>query len=215
MKTRSTFSWELHHRAPVVGILRGIPMDVVLKIAPVYLDAGFYTLEVTMNTPNAENTITALRDQYPGLNTGAGTVCSLADLDQALGAGAQFIVTPILNEELIKRAVAQNIPIFPGAFTPTEVYRAWELGASAVKVFPATQLGVPYIKDLRGPLNHVKLLPTGGVSLSNIKSFFDAGAVGVGMGSSLFPKNMIQQKDFEALGQHLRTIKTEIQEYTS
>ena len=213
MQNRSAFSWELYHRAPVVGILRGIPLEVVMKIAPVYLEAGFYTLEITMNTPNAEEMISRLREVYPGLNVGAGTVCSMADLDRALGAGAQFIVTPVLNEELIKSAVSQNIPIFPGAFSPTEVYRAWELGSSAVKVFPATQLGVPYIKDLLGPLNNIKLLPTGGVTLSNIKSFFEAGAVGAGMGSSLFPKKMIQENDYKTLAEHLKKLKAEITDF--
>ncbi len=212
MKDNTTF-WSLFHQAPVVGILRGVPMDLVMKIAPVYLDAGFYTLEVTMNTPNAVEMISKLQKEFPGLNIGAGTVCSLSDLEQALNAGAQFVVTPVVNEQVIKSAVNQQVPIFPGGFTPTEIYHAWELGASAVKVFPATPLGVPYIKDLLGPLDKIKLLPTGGVSGSNIRAFFEAGAVGVGMGSALIPKEMLQQNDFKALEKHLKAIKTEISDF--
>jgi 2-dehydro-3-deoxyphosphogluconate aldolase/(4S)-4-hydroxy-2-oxoglutarate aldolase len=214
MENSTNFSWELYDRAPVIGILRGIAMEEVMKIAQVYLEAGFYTLEVTLNTPDAEQIISRLRADFPELNAGAGTVCSMPDLDRALVAGAQFVVTPVINEEVIKSAVRQKIPVFPGGFTPTEIYRAWELGASAVKVFPATQMGVSYIKDLRGPLNQIKLLPTGGVSMSNIKSFFQAGAVGVGMGSSLFPKDLIQGQDLQALSAHLKAIKTEITSYT-
>ena len=214
MENSTNFSWELYHRAPVIGILRGIAMEEVMKLAQVYLEAGFYTLEVTLNTPDAEQIISRLRAEYPELNAGACTVCSRGELDRALGAGAQFVVTPVINEEVIKSAVKHKIPVFPGGFTPTEIYRAWELGASAVKVFPATQVGVQYIKDLRGPLNQIKLLPTGGVSMSNIKSFFQAGAVGVGMGSSLFPKDLIKRQDLQALSAHLKAIKSEITDYT-
>lgn len=214
MENSTNFSWEWYHRAPVIGILRGIAMEEVIKIAKIYLEAGFYTLEVTLNTPDAEQIISRLRAECPELNVGAGTVCSMTDLERALDAGAQFVVTPVINEEVIKSAVKDKVPVFPGGFTPTEIYRAWELGASAVKVFPATQVGVPYIKDLRGPLNQIKLVPTGGVSMSNIKSFFQAGAVGVGMGSSLFPKDLIQRQDFQALSAHLKAIKSEIIDYT-
>lgn len=166
-----------------------------------------------MNTPDVENIIATLRQKYPQLNVGAGTVCSLLDLEKALNAGSQFIVTPIINEEVIKKAVAQNIPIFPGAFTPSEIYKAWSLGASAVKVFPATQLGTTYIKDVLAPLNEIKLLPTGGVSFDNIKSFFDVGAVGVGMGSSLLDKKLIEDKDFDGLEAHFIKIKEQIKDF--
>ena len=119
-----------------------------------------------------------------------------------------FIVTPVINEEVIQSCVSQGIPIFPGAFTPTEIYKAWSLGASAVKVFPATQLGVTYIKDVSAPLNDIKLLPTGGVSKTNIKSFFEAGAYGVGMGSSLFDKQLISDQNYTALKEHFKSILT-------
>ena len=170
MKNNSGFSWELFDEAPVVGIVRGIPLEKVLKIAEVYVESGLTTIEITMNTEGATEIITALRKRFPQLNVGAGTVCSLLDLTNAVNAGAQFIVTPIIDAEVIKKSVELNIPIFPGAYTPTEIYNAWKLGASAVKIFPATQLGTQYIKDIAAPLNKIKLLPTGGVSVSNINS---------------------------------------------
>ena len=209
-KVNSSFSWDLYHKAPVVGILRNIPLETVLQIVPVYLQAGFFTLEVTLNTPDAAKMIKTLLQEFPEMNIGAGTVCNATELNDALNAGSKFIVTPILNEAVIGQAVEGNIPIFPGAFTPTEIYRAWELGASAVKVFPATQAGVQYIKDLRGPLNDIKLLPTGGVSLANIKSFFDAGATGVGMGSSLFLSDLVREGRYDELGDHFAKVKGEI-----
>lgn len=215
MKTETHFSWNLFHRTPVVGIIRGIPIDVVRRIAQAYLEAEFYTLEVTMNTEGASDIIAALRNEFPNLNVGAGTVCTLADLNNALNAGAQFVVTPILDEEVVKSTVAQGVPIFPGTFSPTEIFKAWSLGASAVKIFPATQFGVPYIKDISAPLNKIKLLPTGGVSLENIRSFFEAGAFGVGMGGSLLHKKYIEEEDYDGLRNHFVKIKNEIKGFTN
>ena len=210
MKNNSGFSWELFDEAPVVGIVRGIPLEKVLKIAEVYVESGFTTIEITMNTAGATEIITVLRNRYPQLNVGAGTVCSLLDLTKAVNAGAQFIVTPIIDAEVIIKSVELNIPIFPGAYTPTEIYNAWKLGASAVKIFPATQLGNQYIKDIAAPLNKIKLLPTGGVSVANINSFFQSGAIGVGMGSSLFDKKMVDEENFEGLKKHFIKIKNQI-----
>jgi 2-dehydro-3-deoxyphosphogluconate aldolase/(4S)-4-hydroxy-2-oxoglutarate aldolase len=207
------FSWERFRENPVVGILRGLSTEQVLEIVPTYLGSGFFTLEITMNSPNVSATIAALAEGFPTLNVGAGTVCTMQDLIKALEAGSQFIVTPIIDEEVIEYCAKNNIPVFPGGYSPTEIYRAWSLGASAVKVFPATQLGVQYIKDVSAPLKDIKMLPTGGVSRENIRSFFEAGAIGVGMGSSLFNKEFILNRNYEALGDHLRSIKKEIRDF--
>lgn len=213
MNNQTSFNWELYKKAPIVGIVRNVPLETVIKIAETYLAAGLTTIEITMNTEGAANIISTLRKQFPTLNVGAGTVCSMEDLDNALNAGSQFIVTPIIDENVIKKAVSLNVPIFPGAYTPTEIYKAWSLGASAVKVFPATQLGTQFLKDVLGPLNQIKLLPTGGVSVKNIKSFFEVGAVGAGMGSSLLDKELIKNQDFTGLKNHFITIKNEIAEF--
>ncbi|SFU18282.1 2-dehydro-3-deoxyphosphogluconate aldolase / (4S)-4-hydroxy-2-oxoglutarate aldolase [Algoriphagus locisalis] len=213
MNDTNTHFWEKFNSAPIVGIIRGQSLDVVLKIAEAYQAAGLTTLEVTMNTPGAVSMISRLRNEFPALTIGAGTVCNLTQLKEAVAAGAQFIVTPILDENVIKHAVDENIPIFPGAFSPTEIYKAWSLGASAVKVFPATNLGVEFIKDVLGPLDQIKLLPTGGVSKLNIKSFFEAGACGVGMGSSLIDKKLVEAGDFEGLKKHFESFKAEIKEF--
>jgi 2-dehydro-3-deoxyphosphogluconate aldolase/(4S)-4-hydroxy-2-oxoglutarate aldolase len=213
MATKSSFSWKRFHQAPIVGIVRGLPLETVRPITQAYLDAGLYTLEITMNTPGAAETISVLREEFPDLNIGAGTVCTLDDLTNALDAGAQFIVTPVLVKEVIKHSVAQQVPVFPGAYSPTEIYQAWTWGASAVKIFPATQLGAQFIKDVLAPLNQIKLLPTGGVSQENIRAFFAAGAVGVGMGSSLLNKQLIGEGDFAGLKEHFLKIKNEIQDF--
>jgi len=213
MQNKQSFSLELFYRAPVVGILRGLSLDTIRDLARSYVGAGWYTLEVTMNTEGAPEIISSLRNEFPELNIGAGTVCNMKDLEKALKAGAQFIVTPIMDEEVIRAAVARNITIFPGAYTPTEIYRAWSMGASAVKIFPATQLGPRFIKDVMAPLNGIKLLPTRGIAKENIRSFFEAGAAGVGMGSSLFDDRLIKNKNFDGLRNHFLEIKNEINEY--
>ncbi|MDA3929118.1 MAG: bifunctional 4-hydroxy-2-oxoglutarate aldolase/2-dehydro-3-deoxy-phosphogluconate aldolase [Prolixibacteraceae bacterium] len=169
---------------------------------PFYLKAGLNTLEITMNSFNAVEMISFLANNYPQLNIGAGTVCDMSELIEALDAGASFIVTPILNEEVIDFCVNNSIPIFPGAMTPTEIYKAWKLGATAVKIFPNVFFGPNYIKEIRGPLNQIKLLPTGGISLTNIEEFFKNGASGVGMGASLFDKELIESNNYNGLYHH-------------
>ncbi|GAA4315163.1 bifunctional 4-hydroxy-2-oxoglutarate aldolase/2-dehydro-3-deoxy-phosphogluconate aldolase [Compostibacter hankyongensis] len=200
------FSQEAFERMPVIGIMRNFAPAVTAAVVPLFEKAGFTTLEITMNSAGAEDIIRDLVARYPGLNIGAGTVCEMTDLERALAAGASFIVTPIVNEEIILHCAADHIPVFPGALTPTEVYRAWKLGASAVKVFPSAQYGAAYIRDLKAPLQQVPLLPTGGVSLKNIADFFAAGAMGAGMGSTLFDKTLIAAGDFEALYHHFEQL---------
>jgi 2-dehydro-3-deoxyphosphogluconate aldolase/(4S)-4-hydroxy-2-oxoglutarate aldolase len=195
------FSFDLFNKMPVIGIMRNIPDDCVEPIAGVYCRSGLTCLEITMNSSNAQEHIAALVDTYPGrLNIGAGTVCSMGDLEKAIAAGAQFIVTPIINEEVIKACVDKKIPIFPGAYTPSEIYKAWSMGATMVKLFPASDLKPGNIKEILAPLNFVSLMPTGGVTLENFTGYFDHGAKAVGIGSHLFPKDIIARRDWLALG---------------
>jgi 2-dehydro-3-deoxyphosphogluconate aldolase/(4S)-4-hydroxy-2-oxoglutarate aldolase len=200
---KSEFSWQEFNKVPVVGIIRGLTFDEIKQILPVYIAAGLTTIEITMNTDAATEIIRYAVDNYgTQLNVGAGTVCSENDLEQALAAGSQFIVTPIINTAVIKKCVLLGIPIFPGAFTPTEIYQAWELGASIVKVYPATSLGAAYIKDVKAPLNKIKLMPTGGINKDNLEIFMNAGADGLGVGGQLFDKKSIESQNWPALQAH-------------
>ena len=202
---KKTFSWEVFDNAPIVAIFRNLDSDDLLQVAECFKVSGLSTMEITLNSKNATEDIARLVNEYGDeLNIGAGTVCDMDDLHAALEAGAQFIVTPILDQEVIQYCVANQVPVFPGAFTPTEVYKAWKLGANMVKVFPSSALGPSYIKDLLGPLDNIKLLPTGGVSKDNISAYFNAGAYGVGVGSAVVPKSFLQNKDWEGLKDHLR-----------
>jgi len=200
----------LFDKMPVVGILRNVPLNVIEAILPYYKKAGFTTLEITMNSENVCEIISRLSEDNPDMNIGAGTVCTMADLKKALDAGASFIVAPILDTAVVIYCKEHTIPIFPGAYTPLEIYTADKLGATAVKIFPATQLGAGYIQEVLAPLSHLKLLPTGGVSVENIASFFKSGAVGVGMGGSLFDKILIANEDYDGLYRHFKAIAEKV-----
>ena len=144
-----------------------------------------------MNSPRAAEIIQNSVKDFPQMNIGEVTVCTMEELDLACNAGASFIVSPILSSEIIKKSIERKVAVFPGALTPSEIFKAHTLGATAVKVFPITSFGPKYVKDLMGPLNNIKLIPVGGVSKDNIKAFFESGSYGVGMGSSLFSKDLI------------------------
>lgn len=208
------FSWEAFDQMPVVGILRNMPLQKIETLAGLYLDAGLTTLEVTMNSEGVTAAISSLVKIFGGrLNIGAGTVCTLKDLEKAFTAGAQFIVTPIVSEEVIEECVKREIPVFAGAYTPSEIYRAWHLGAAMVKVFPAGQLGPGYIREVLAPLNHIKLLPTGGISRDNFTDFLASGARGVGMGSHLIPMHLIENNQWEELGKSLQDFVNKYQQF--
>lgn len=210
------FSWDAFEQMPIIGIMRNIPAERVEKLVALYHAAGFGTLEVTLNSANAIQTIADLVKNYGGeLNIGAGTVLSVKELYEAIDAGASFIVTPVIDEEVITASVLKGIPIFPGAYTPSEIYRAWSLGASMVKVFPATRLGAEYIKEVLAPLNHLKLVPTGGVSADNFTEFLKAGAKGLGMGSTLFPAKQIANEQWTEIAELFSGLVTKYRQFMS
>jgi len=155
-----SFDWLIFEALPAIGILRGYGMQEVENIVRHSAKGGLRNIEITMNSENAAALIRLAKERAEGkMNVGAGTVCSLGDLDEALSAGATFIVTPIVNADVIGSCNKAHIPVIPGAFTPTEIYQAWQLGADMVKLFPANRFGPEYLKDIRGPLDRIKLVP--------------------------------------------------------
>jgi 2-dehydro-3-deoxyphosphogluconate aldolase/(4S)-4-hydroxy-2-oxoglutarate aldolase len=180
---------------PVIGILRGISADFFGPLMDAAFQGGLQAIEVTSNTAGAESIIAAQRHRVPkGRLLGVGTVCNLEIAKWAVDAGAMFLVTPNTDEKVIDFAVARNIPIVAGAFTPTEVYSAWKCGADWIKVFPCTQMGPQYIRDLLGPFDRVPLVAVGGVTRENVGAYLRAGACAVGVGTSLFGSEAIAQK---------------------
>jgi len=209
---RIAFGWPFFQKVPVIGILRGIALSDVMQILPLCITSGLKTIEITMNSSGAEDIIKqAVKKFGESINIGAGTVCNLQDLDLALKAGASFIVSPNLDEQVITKCVSNDIPVFPGAFTPTEIYKAWDLGATMVKVFPADTLGPKFISNLKAPYSNIKLLPTGGIDATNVREFFKAGASGVGVSGGLFDQKLIAHKQWDLLSQHLQEFSAQLE----
>lgn len=182
---------------PIVGILRGFTNLQVAGVVKAALAGGLRNLEITMGSPDTPAQIREARGVVGDkMCVGAGTVLSLELLEKALEAGASFIVTPVVNVDVIEECVRRKAPVFPGAYSPTEILKAWELGATMVKVFPAETLGPGYIKAIKAPLPHVKLMPTGGVDLKTIGAYRKAGADGFGVGSPLFDRARVEAGDW-------------------
>ncbi len=174
-------------RLPLVGILRAIKEESVDMLVETVVSAGLKTIEVTMNTEGAAKIIARMVKSASGrLTVGAGTVLCLKDLHSALDAGATFIVMPTLIQDVTAYCVKNNIPVFPGAFTPQEIHNAWLAGASMVKVFPSSFFGPAYFKEIKGPFNEIPLLACGGVKAENIGEFFANGASAAAFGGSIF-----------------------------
>ena len=173
----------------VVAIGRRLDARTVTAIAEGLLAGGVGAFELTLNEPEADvlASIAELARRFPDtqLLVGAGTVLSIAAAERAIGAGARFMVSPHVDVELVRWAATRGVPFFPGALTPSEVLAAWRAGAAAVKLFPASVGGPALVRELRGPLPHIPLVPTGGVTLDSAPGFIMAGAAAVGMGSWL------------------------------
>lgn len=185
---------------PLVPVLRKIPYDKSHDIVQALLDGGIEAVEITMETERAEAIIRESVESYGDRAlVGAGTVLDVADCRRAIEAGAQFIVAPVLEEAVVRYAADQGIPVIPGVFTPSEMLRAVNLGAAMIKLFPASVLGPSFIKDVKGPLSHIPIMCTGGITLDTAKAYLDAGANAVGAGSALLRKDLIEAGDWTGL----------------
>lgn len=188
---------------PLVGILRGVRSEHLSKVVNAARRGGLRYLEITMNSPGAEEQIRAATEISEGaLLIGAGTVTSPSLLKRALAAGATFIITPTLNKEVIQRCEDAGVPMFPGALSPNEILSATELAPNhcpAVKLFPADTVGVGYIEAIKEQYPNVRLMPTGGVEIETLSTFLEAGADAFGIGSPLFPRNRIDAMDWNWL----------------
>lgn len=189
----------------VVAIIRGIPDEAGDKTAEALAEGGIVFLEVTMNTPSALSMITRFRKRYEGrLRIGAGTVLNEQMAREAVNAGAEYLISPNLDESMVRYGQGQGLEVWPGTMTPTEMVRAHQLGVSAVKVFPMGSLGLSYLKEIRAPLSHIPMMVTGGVNLDNIAEFLKSGAFAVGIGGNLVSKQLIANGDFKQMEQVAR-----------
>jgi len=201
-----------------VAIIRMDDSATLMRSITAIRDGGIPAIEITMTTPDALSTIEEAAGAFaddPAVHLGAGSVLDGPTARQAISAGAEYVVSPVLKAEMIETCHRYDVPVIPGAFTPTEVQRAHELGADLVKVFPASAMGPAYFGALRGPMPHVKLMPTGGVSLDNAGQWIEAGARVVGVGSALLDKQAVAAGDFDRITDNARTLRRSIEDARS
>jgi len=193
------------HRA--IAVIRAPKMVWGEKMALAVASGGMQLIEITWNSDRAPELIAQLRAKLPNCMIGTGTLFNVQQLQEAIACGAQFLFSPHTDLDMIQAALTANIPIIPGALTPTEIITAWNHGASCVKVFPVQAVGgTSYIKSLQGPLGHIPLIPTGGITLENAQDFLQVGAVAVGLSGELFPTESVLQENWQAISEQARIL---------
>ena len=192
------------HRA--IAILRATSLETGIQMAQAVVQGGFRLLEVTWTSDRPGDLVNQLRTTLPeDCLVGGGTLLSIPDLQDAIAAGIQFSFMPHTETALMQLGQHHGIPMVPGALTPTEIMAAWQLGAMGVKVFPCQALGGPaYIRHLQGPLAHIPLIPTGGITLTDGRTYLEQGAIAIGVASSLFPQALLQREDWPAVAARSR-----------
>lgn len=180
----------------IVSIIRCKSTNDIESVVSALYDGGIRFVEITMNTPNALQAIEIVVRKFPGMQVGAGTVLDAETARLAILSGASFLLAPALHEESMTMANRYNVPLIPGVLTPTEILKAFELGAQVVKVFPIRAFGPQYIKDIKGPMPYVNIMPVGGVDIENAKDYLDHGSFALGIGSTLVNDKLIEQKNF-------------------
>ena len=195
----ASFDISLFEKEPVMGIIRGVDEKSLPGVLEAAYSGGLRFIEITLNTPGACHLIKKAAQLFPNFCVGAGTALSEESTQQAIDNGANFIVAPNVNEKVAKCCMRNNMDYFPGGLTPTEVEKAWSLGATMVKVFPASQLGPNYINLLKGPFDKIKLMVVGGICPKNIPDYFQAGASAVALGGSIFSLSRMANGEFSVI----------------
>ena len=190
----------------VIAILRGVALDDAVAVADAVVDAGVTALEVTADTPDAMSSIEAISERADDALVGAGTVLDAETARAAQLAGAEFLVTPTVNADVIETANRYGTPVAVGAYTPTEALEAYQAGADAVKVFPAKTGGPDHVAAIDGPLPQIPLVPTGGVDAGNAGEYVRAGAVAVGVGSAIVDAEAVADGVFDAIRSNAREV---------
>lgn len=199
-----------------IAVVRADSVDILSHVVDALVAGGMDIIEITMTVPGAIEQIRLLSERLgDDALVGVGSVTDAATANQAIDAGAKYVVSPVLSEDVISAALARDVPVTPGTFTPTEAQRAHELGADFIKVFPANVLGMAYFKSVLAPLPHLNLVPTGGVTPDNAGEWIQAGAKAVGVGSALLDKKAIAEGRFEYLTERSRVLLDNVKDAQS
>ncbi len=204
---------QLLHQHKAIAIIRCDDFNLAYQMAQAVAEGGMNLIEITWNSDRPGKLITRLRNKLPDCTIGAGTILDLPQLKLAVEAGAQFAFAPHCDPLVLTTCLtAYKIPFIPGVFSPTEAVRAWQQGAKVVKVFPIKALGgEEYIKCLQGPLSHIPMIPTGGITRKNASAMIEAGAIAVGISSSLFPQKAIVNQDWSAITARTKSLLKKLQ----
>jgi 2-dehydro-3-deoxyphosphogluconate aldolase / (4S)-4-hydroxy-2-oxoglutarate aldolase len=195
----------------LVPVVRAKSADVLSGVARAFIDGGVPVVEVTLTVPGAIDGIRRLVAEFgKDLLVGVGSVTKVSQAEEAIAAGAQFVVGPVLVPDVIEAAHRLDKVVIPGALTPTEIFRAHELGADIVKVFPASVGGPAFFKAILAPMPFLKLMPTGGVDLSTAAAFLRAGAVTLGAGTAMVDAHAIEMHDWPTLASLARQFREEV-----
>lgn len=204
-------TYELVSKHPLLAILRNVPLEKTIDYAEAAVQGGAPFFEVALNSPNALEQITMLRKHFGDrCSVGAGTAITPEKCKAALDAGAQFLLTPGTPLSVFEYCAKNDVALLPGVLTPTDVATSLEFGYSTMKLFPAGSMPRKYIKDLKGPFDNTNYMAIGGVSPDNIREFFDAGYLSVGLASSLMPKAAVAANDWEACVAYVKDMVSRI-----
>jgi 2-dehydro-3-deoxyphosphogluconate aldolase/(4S)-4-hydroxy-2-oxoglutarate aldolase len=197
----------------IVAIVRADSGEDLVRVVEAIAAGGVRCIEVTMTTPGALACIETAAEKLRGADVllGVGSVLDAPTARLAILAGAEYVVSPTTSKEVIDMAHAYGKPALPGAYTPNEIVRAWELGGDLIKVFPAAHGGLEYIKAVRAPLPDIPLVPTGGVDTGNLADFVSAGVAAVGVGSALVNKKLLEARDFAGITENARRFAEALQ----
>lgn len=197
-----------------VAVIRVKEEEKLRKVIEAVYAGGISAAEITMTVPNAIQLIEKMSGLLDdNIIIGVGSVLNASMAEDAIKAGAKYVVSPILKKEIIEMAHKYDVPVMPGCFTPTEIQTAYEYGADIVKVFPADVLGMEFFKAILAPMPHLKLMPTGGVTLTNAGEWLKAGACAVGLGSALLDKEAIKNENYNKLTENAVQIMNSIYSY--
>lgn len=196
----------------VIAIIRTNNASELIEVTDAIKAGGVDIIEVTMTTPNALSVINSVSAKYDDeVLVGVGSVLDSETARAAMLAGAKFVVSPVTRPDIIEMCNRYGTVVMPGAFTPTEILKAWEAGADYVKVFPSSGVGPGYIKDIKAPMPHISLVPTGGVNLNNAVEFIRAGAAALGVGSALVNNKVISDGLLNRLTENAKQLVDTVQ----
>ena len=195
-----------------VAVIRLADSTKLIRVCEAIFEGGVKLIEITMTVPNA---ISVIKESVKRLGDhmliGVGSALNAETAKEAIDAGANYVVSPIFKKEIIEVAHKNDVPALPGCFTPSEIQTAFESGADIIKIFPADVLGMAFFKSILAPMPHLKLMPTGGVTLTNVGDWIKAGACAVGIGTALLDKNAIAQENYKLLTNNAQLIMANIE----